>query len=423
MEIYVIRPGDSIYRIAREYGVSPVRLAYDNQIAGQEYLVPGQALLILIPKTVHTVNAGETLAEIAELYQTTEKQLYRNNPFLLDRNYLVAGQQIVIAYESEEKTALDVSGYAYPYIAGYILQEAMLYIEDLLIFSYGFTIDGELIPPEVSEGWMIRRAHQFEVRPILVLTPFSEMGVFNNQLVKEVSENLQMQQTLIDNLLVTVQEMGYAGVDVDFEYILPEDREGYAGFVKNLQEVMRENGYTVSVALAPKTSAAQKGLLYEGMDYALLGAAADSVFLMTYEWGYIYSEPMAVAPLNKVREVLDYAVTEIPREKIFMGIPNYGYDWPLPYEKGKTRAKLIGNVEAVKIASENGAEIEFDEIAQSPHFTYWRQGVQHEVWFEDVRSIQAKINLVKEYGLRGFGYWNLMRPFRANWLLVNELKL
>ena len=423
MEIYVIRPGDSIYRIAREYGVSPVRLAYDNQIAGQEYLVPGQALLILIPKTVHTVNAGETLAEIAELYQTTEKQLYRNNPFLLDRNYLVAGQQIVIAYESEEKTALDVSGYAYPYIAGYILQEAMLYIEDLLIFSYGFTIDGELIPPEVSEGWMIRRAHQFEVRPILVLTPFSEMGVFNNQLVKEVSENLQMQQTLIDTLLVTVQEMGYAGVDVDFEYILPEDREGYAGFVKNLQEVMRENGYTVSVALAPKTSAAQKGLLYEGMDYALLGAAADSVFLMTYEWGYIYSEPMAVAPLNKVREVLDYAVTEIPREKIFMGIPNYGYDWPLPYEKGKTRAKLIGNVEAVKIASENGAEIEFDEIAQSPHFTYWRQGVQHEVWFEDVRSIQAKINLVKEYGLRGFGYWNLMRPFRANWLLVNELKL
>lgn len=421
MELYIVKQGDTIYKIAQSYGVSPVRLAYDNQIAGQEYLVPGQALLILFPEIVHTVSAGETLEEIAAVYQKTEKQLYRNNPYLLDRHYIMAGQQIVISYEGEEKTALDISGYAYPFVAGYILQEALLYIDDLLIFSYGFTTEGELVPPEAAEGWMIQRARRFKVRPILVLTPFSETGVFNNQLVKEVSENPEMQRTLIENLLAAVQEKGYAGVDVDFEYVLPEDREGYAAFVGNLREVMNANGYTVSVALAPKTSAAQKGLLYEGVDYALLGEAADSVFLMTYEWGYTYGPPMAVAPLNKVREVLDYAVTEIPREKIFMGIPNYGYDWPLPFERGRTRARLIGNVEAVKIAAENGAQIEFDAISQSPHFTYRSQEVQHEVWFEDVRSMKAKINLVKEYGLRGFGYWNLMRPFRANWLLVNEL--
>ena len=421
MELYIVKQGDTIYKIAQSYGVSPVRLAYDNQIAGQEYLVPEQALLILFPEIVHTVSAGETLEEIAAVYQKTEKQLYRNNPYLLDRHYIMSGQQIVISYEGEEKTALDISGYAYPFVAGYILQEALLYIDDLLIFSYGFTTEGELVPPEAAEGWMIQRARRFEVRPILVLTPFSETGVFNNQLVKEVSENPEMQRTLIENLLAAVQEKGYAGVDVDFEYVLPEDREGYAAFVGNLREVMNANGYTVSVALAPKTSAAQKGLLYEGVDYALLGEAADSVFLMTYEWGYTYGPPMAVAPLNKVREVLDYAVTEIPREKIYMGIPNYGYDWPLPFERGRTRARLIGNVEAVKIAAENGAQIEFDTISQSPHFTYRSQEVQHEVWFEDVRSMKAKINLVKEYGLRGFGYWNLMRPFRANWLLVNEL--
>ncbi len=86
---------------------------------------------------------------------------------------------------------------------------------------------------------------------------------------------------------------------------------------------------------------------------------------MTYEWGYMYGPPMAVAPLNKVREVVEYAVTEIPREKIMMGIPNYGYDWELPYKRGETRAELIGNVEAVRIASENGAEIQYDEKVQS----------------------------------------------------------
>lgn len=81
-----------------------------------------------------------------------------------------------------------------------------------------------------------------------------------------------------------------------------------------------------------------------------IGAAANSVLLMTYEWGFTYSIPMAVAPVNKVRQVIEYAITEIPSAKIDMGIPNYGYDWPLPYEKGVTRARTIGNIEAVNIA-------------------------------------------------------------------------
>ena len=77
-------------------------------------------------------------------------------------------------------------------------------------------------------------------------------------------------------------------------------------------------------------------------------------------------------------------------------------------------------MEAVQIASENGVSIEFDDLAQSPHFNYTRDGIVHEVWFEDVRSIEAKLNLAREYELLGVGYWNLMRPFRANWLLLEK---
>lgn len=161
-------------------------------------------------------------------------------------------------------------------------------------------------------------------------------------------------------------------------------------------------GYQVSVALAPKTSSGQPGLLYEGMDYEKLGNAADHVFLMTYEWGYTYGPPMAVAPINKVREVLDYAVTEIPREKILMGVPNYGYDWKLPFVRGGSGATLIGNVEAVRIAEDMGVEIQYDETAQSPYFTYLQNGVQHEVWFEDVRSIREKIMTSLSYQFLGF---------------------
>lgn len=132
--------------------------------------------------------------------------------------------------------------------------------------------------------------------------------------------------------------------------------------------------------------------------------------------------PMAVAPLNNVRQVVTYAVSQIPPEKIMLGIPNYGYDWKLPYERGVTRATSIGNEEAVRIAAENGATILFDERAQSPYFEYFaRDRSKHIVWFEDVRSIQGKFNLITEFGLRGGGYWNVMRPFSQNWALLSQM--
>lgn len=371
--IYVVEQGDTLNAIAARFGTTAEQLTYDNQLYGQQHLVIGQALLILIPGT------GQ---KIRELY---------------------------------------VTGYAYPFIEDAVFEEVLQYINEFLIFSYGFTAEGDLIPPAVDDLPLIRRSWLAGVEPMLVLTPFGPDGRFNNYLVNQVVENTGVQEELISQLLFTVSDRGYAGVDVDFEYILPQDRELYAEFVGNLRSVMNENGYRVSVALVPKVSSDQPGLLYEGMDYRLLGENADQVFLMTYEWGYTYGPPMAVAPLNKVKEVLDYAIQEIPREKILMGIPNYAYDWTLPYERGVTQARLIGNVEAVQIAARRGASIEYDPVAQSPHFTYWDAAVRHEVWFEDVRSIEAKVRLADSYGFLGIGYWNLMRPFRANWLLLEDL--
>lgn len=129
---------------------------------------------------------------------------------------------------------------------------------------------------------------------------------------------------------------------------------------------------------------------------------------------------MAVAPLPSVRRVLEYALTEIPREKIFLGIPNYGYDWALPYEKGVTKAVTMGNIAAVRLAADTGSEILFDEVSQAPYFYYTDlQGTAHAVWFEDVRSLSAKFGLVTDERLNGCGYWNIMRPFPQNYLLLN----
>lgn len=370
MPIHVVKSGETIYSIAQLYDVSADRIVYDNELAAQQNLVPGQALLILMTSRVHIVREGQTVKQIAEEYSITVKNLYQNNPFLLNQTYLLEGQSLVISYEGEPLMQGRISGYAYPFIEPYILREVLLYIDEILIFSYGFTAEGELIPPQIDETWVIQEAWNQQVEPILVLTPFAETGTFNSGLIQILSENETVQDNLIENLLETVREKGYVGVDVDFEYIRPEDRVGYADFVNRLRETMNENGYRVSVALAPKTSSYQKGLLYEAMDYHLLGQSANTVFLMTYEWGYTYGPPLAVAPLPNVRQVLEYALTEIPKEKIVLGVPNYGYSWPLPYERGVTKARLIGNVEANVIAAERGAEIQYDERYQSPFFYY-----------------------------------------------------
>ena len=371
MEIYVVKEGDSIDAIAERFGVNAQTMIFDNQLIYPYKLAVGQSLLI---------NDG------------VENQEIRNAV---------------------------IRGFAYPFISRYVLSQSLPSMSELAVFSYGFTPEGELIKPIIDESEMIRLAYEYMAKPILTLTPLGADGRFSNELISQIVNNKAATENLIENLLEAMDLKGYLGLDIDFEYIKAEDREAFVRFVGNATEVMNESGYSVSVDLAPKVSATQQGLLYEGKDYEALGRIADSVLVMTYEWGYTYGPPMAVAPLNKVKQVLDYAVTAIDSMKINMGIPNYGYDWPLPYEKGKTKARTIGNVEAVQLAIQYGAKIIFDETAQTPYFNYENEGIWHEVWFEDARSLHAKMNLVLNYNLRGISYWQIMQLFRVNWLLTN----
>ena len=373
MTIYTVQPDDTVDSIAAANGVSSDSIIYINQIPYPYRLAVGQALL-----------------------------LESANPLV-----------------SEQRAAY-IGGYAYPFISRFVLNETLPYLSYLYVFSYGFTAEGELVPPILDDGFMIEAAAQFTAEPVLTLTPFGADGNFNNNLISAVVNDTEARERLKDNIIAAVQEKGFYGVDIDFEYIKAEDRDAFTDFVRYITEAVHSLGYPVSVALAPKTSAAQRGLLYEGKDYAALGAIADYVLLMTYEWGYKYGPPMAVAPINKVREVLDYAVSVIPPEKIHLGIPNYGYDWTLPYVRGGQGAVTLGSVEAVQLAVENNAEILYDETAMAPYFYYSKDGENHEVWFEDIRSVRAKFNLILEYRLRGAGYWTALNLFRANWYLLAE---
>ncbi len=421
MIIHVVTAGESLYTIAQRYGISEARLIADNGLGDNTALTPGQTLVILFPNRTYTVQAGDTLTSIAESFGVTTNQLLRNNPELMGLATVTPGQTLVIDYNQEKRGELSVNGYAYPFIDRAVLRQTLPYLTYLTIFTYGFDENGELVVPEGDEE-VVRIAQEYGVSPILLISTLSPEGVFSNQLAHTLLNDIEMQNHLIDQLLAVMQEKGYVGLDVDFEYVLPEDRDAYVEFIRLATTRMNEAGYTVITALAPKTSADQPGLLYEAHNYRALGEASNAVLLMTYEWGYTYGPPMAVAPINKVRQVLDFAVTQIAPEKIFMGIPNYGYDWTLPFVQGESRAKSLSNVGAVELAQQVGAEIRFDETAQAPFFNYYDdERRQHVVWFEDARSIDAKLALPIEYGLQGVSYWNVMRWFPQNWAVLNAL--
>ena len=420
MEIHVVRPGETLYAIAGRYGVEPGLLAEQNGVAEDGALAVGQTLVIERVETFHVVQPGQTLDAIARAYGVSLRALYRSNYRLGGQPLIRPGERLVIAYEGEKLGSAYTNGYAYPFISRELLSAQLPYMSDVTPFTYGITAQGSLL--DLRDGVILEEAARLGTGALMHLSTLTEEDTFSSQRAADALTDRPRQQTLIDQVMETISAKGYRGLDVDFEYIPAAQREDYAAFIRALRLRLAPMGLPVMAALAPKTYAGQPGLLYEAHDYALLGAAADYVLLMTYEWGYTYGPPMAVAPLPNVRRVLDYAVTVIPREKIYLGIPYYGYDWPLPFRQGETRARSISNQTAVALALEERAEIQYDETAQSPWFRYTAgDGAVHEVWFEDARSLSAKLGLIREYGLHGAGYWNLMRPYPQGWTLLNGL--
>jgi len=313
-----------------------------------------------------------------------------------------------------------VGGYMYPFVEQEVVDLTLPNLSFLAIFTYGITSDGGLI--QLDDQALIQASAANNVVPLMVLAAMNSEGSFDSQLAHDILNNPEARVRLVENILTNIKTKGLGGIDFDFEFLFPEDRELYASFVQQTRERLNPEGYMVTVALAPKTYAEQPGPLYEGHDYALLGHAANLVLLMTYEWGYMYGPPMAVAPVNLVRRVLDFAVTQIPREKILMGIPNYGYDWTLPFVQGVSAAEKISNTEAVERAARVGAVIQYDQLAETPFYRYFDElGKEHEVWFENEASIRAKLNLVAEYGLAGVSYWNLMDYFPGNWEVLRSM--
>lgn len=370
MEIYIVHGNENLYGIARRFGADEGALARVNQLNDPARLVPGMALII--PGESNTV-----------------------------------------------RRTVEVNAYAYPAISDRVMAETLPYLTSFCPFCYQADAAGGLLP--IDDARLISAAYADNTAPLLTVTNLGRSGGFSGEIAHALFTDAAAQDALFENIFDILRQKRYYGVNFNIGYIYPYDRDSYSSFLRRAAAELHPRGYFLSTAIAPKESAEQEGLLCTAHDYAAHGEYADRVIVMTYEWGYTYSAPQAVSPVNRMRRALEYAVRQIPPRKILMGFSNYGYSWRLPWRQGDA-ASVISNSAAMNLAASAGAEIKFDQAAQAPFFTYTdAAGERRVVWFEDARSICARLRLIGEYGLAGISYWTANRIYRPGLELLQSM--
>lgn len=352
---------------------------------------------------VYVVQNEESLHAVARRFSTTAETLARLNA-LADPSRTVPGLALAVPGEAHKpRREAVVNAYAYPTLPVRIAAELLGHFSFFSSFCARMTAEGDLIPPD--DAALVGAALSCGAIPLLCVANLGEGGGFSGDLAHAVLADSRRQEALLERILALIGARGYRGVSLNLACLYPFDREACNAFLRRAAQRLHERGRILITVLAPKADESRSEWLYAAHDYAVHGEEADWVVLMTYDWGHMHGEPGPVSPLGGIRSVLDYASERIQSGKILMGFSNYAYNWVLPWREGG-EASVLSNAAAANLAVSAGAEICYDARTAASHFRYRdAAGLFHEVWFEDARSVKARLSLVDEYDLGGISLW------------------
>ncbi|MET3507815.1 glycosyl hydrolase family 18 protein [Halalkalibacter oceani] len=415
MTIHIVQEGDSLWKLSRQYEVTIDEISAANGLTSS-LLMPGLALYVpdrVLTNRLYRIQEGDQFWLLARQFRTTVTAIRAANP-ALDPYRLPVGETMIIP--SPLLPEMVTVGFIVPYSIEQFLASLEGFAEQLTyvaVASYSVTEEGEAYVL-LADDMIPERSRQLQVTPLLMIRNIMADGTFNPELIGAVLGSASMRRRLIASLLAFVTEKNYGGVSIDFEFIPPGQRNDFVIFLRELKQAL--GALLLHVNVHSKTADIPDNPIIGAYDYRAISQEADIVAVMTMDYGYPGGPPNPIAPIWWVDEVIRYALTEIPANKLQIALPLYGYDWL----EGTNESSGLSALGAQNLALDRGAVIEFDMTALSPHFAYWQEEGRHLVWFEDIRSYVSKYQLVDLYGLLGVTFWEVRLPFPQNWAYMKQ---
>ncbi|WP_099467981.1 LysM peptidoglycan-binding domain-containing protein [Konateibacter massiliensis] len=417
MEIYVVQPNDTVYGIASKFNISSRRLMQDNDLDAPNSLVPGQAIVIAPPAQTYVTVAGDTLETIAQKNNVSQMKLLQNNP-ILATTPIAPDRILTIRYDTSGK--ISTGGYMYPYIDNNTLLKTLPNLTYNSIYNYKITVSGEIIT-YYDDEIVIQRSKEYGVIPLFMATTMSAQGEPDYEAVSSILSNEVYQQSFIDNSIALIKQKGYMGLNIIFNYLTLLNIDLYIALLYNLKTDLDKENLLLFVTVNSNSQYVSNELSFEKIDYSPLSPLIDGITFIQFVWGVNYGPPMPANSIALLKSLVEYVTQTMQPEKLSAGASLISYDWRLPYTPGLSYANSLSLSSALRLASDTGAVIQFDEISQSPYFNYTiANGEEHIVWTTDARTINALVELVRTYNLNGVRLWNLMFYSSPIWLVINS---
>lgn len=304
---------------------------------------------------------------------------------------------------------------------------------DLLAPTW-YTADENGLVTGAPNPTVLDAAHRdgLPVMPILAL--------FGKKKFHDLAGNSAGRQRMIDALLREARLHGYTGFQFDFENVDYLDRDGLTSVVAEAAAALHKANLQLTIATVPNApgypgaGGFAKWIYTDwrgAYDLQALAKSVDLICLMTYDQQTRWTMPGPVAGWQWTTENLDYTLQSVPREKLSLGIPLYGYHWytgPPTTDKatGKEEPNLsgdyIGAPDAMQLATTYGGKVQWDDADRSAFFYFYRDQMREWVFFTDLRTFRERYQLVKDRNLEGFCSWVLGTEDPQIWTLLPDRK-
>lgn len=369
MHIHTVKAGDTIFKIARRYSASPMKIIENNGLLNPDRLAVGEKLLILNPTRTYTVRGGDTLMRIADRFSVSEDDIYTKNPYLFGTDKLYPGQLLAIKYDTPAYGMAAANGYYSKGTGNERLSMLLPYLSYLTVPLGKW--DGKSIEILLDDRYVLEKA--------------KEKGVIPLMRVYDATDGEKLNSVMADNILLLLKTRGYGGAVIASPGGIKKNKNETTEFLRELKKLLSENDLYLFSEIDGNSPTDDLGELLN---------ASDGNFVM-YEKSHLTDIPSFKEGEERLmRELAENA----EGRKLYIEIPT----------SASVNDEITGKGEAESLARGMGREILHDGEKLISYFDVNKyKGGKKEtvpVRYESLENVKAKLGLVGELGFMGITF-------------------